>query len=231
MKIKCIVVDDEFLARTLLADYIERIPQLELTAKCSGATEAMEVLRTEDVDLMFLDIQMPEQTGVDMLHKTENKPVVIFTTAYSEYALQGYSLGVIDYLLKPISFERFSVAVEKATEQISLMRKAGVNNRENYIVIRAEHKLIKVYYDDIIYIEGLKEYVAFHLKDNKKIIALMSLKGLENNLPEKFIRIHRSFIVNKEEVKSIHRNKVEIAGKKIDIGKTYKGKVKKDLFS
>ena len=225
MKIKCIVVDDEFLARTLLDDYISKMPQLELKAKCSGVPQAMEVLQNESIDLMFLDIQMPDLTGIDFLKSLKKKPVVIFTTAYPEYALDGYSLGVIDYLLKPISFERFFQSVNKAIDQINLLKRKQNDEKATFIMIKSEHRIHKVNFENILYIEGLKEYVTFHLKEGKRIITLKSLKSLEELLPNNFMRIHRSYIVNKNEVISLYRNMIEIGDKKIDIGKTFKEKV------
>ncbi len=230
MKIRCIIVDDEYLARTLLEDYIGKISQLELVAKCSGAPQAMEVLQNENIDLMFLDVQMPDLTGVDFLRSLNNKPVVIFTTAYSDYAIDGYSLGVIEYLLKPISFERFFQAVNKAIEQINLLRKSTNDETEDFIMLKSEHRIYKVKYHDILYIEGLKEYVIFNLKNEKRIITLRSMKSLEDSLPDNFMRIHRSYIINKNEINTLYRNMVEIGDKKIDIGKTYKEKVVEELF-
>ncbi len=230
MKINCIVIDDEFLARTLLDDYIGKLSSLELIAKCHSATEAMEVLHNEPIDIMFLDIQMPDLTGIDFLKSLKTKPVVIFTTAYPEYALDGYALDVIDYLLKPISFERFIQAVNKATEQIKLI-KGGTSKKENeYITIKSEHRIHKVNYVNILFIEGMKEYVIFHLKVGKRIITLERMKNLEENLPNNFMRIHRSYIINKNDVKSLYGNMVEIGDHRIDIGKTYKEKVVSQLF-
>ena len=169
---------------------------------------------------------MPDLTGIDFLKSLKKKPVVIFTTAYPEYALDGYSLGVIDYLLKPISFERFFQSVNKAIEQINLLkRKQNDDEKAGFIMIKSEHRIHKVNFDNILYIEGLKEYVTFHLKKGKRIITLKSLKSLEELLPNNFMRIHRSYIVNKNEVISLYRNMIEIGDKKIDIGKTFKEKV------
>ena len=230
MKVNCIIIDDEYLARTLLEDYIGKLPSLVLAAKCQSATEAMEVLQNEPVDLMFLDVQMPDLTGIDFLKSLKNKPVVVFTTAYPEYALDGYALDVIDYLLKPISFERFVQSVNKATEQIKLMKVQDIDKAKKYITLRAEHRIHKVNHDNILYIEGLKEYVIFHLKEGKRIITLETLKNLEEKLPDSFLRIHRSYIVNKNDVKSLYGNMVEIGDHRIDIGKTYKEKVVSQLF-
>ena len=230
MKIRCIIVDDEFLARTLLEDYVGKVPQLELIAKCQGAPQAMEVLQNEDIDLMFLDVQMPDLTGVDFLKSLRKKPVVIFTTAYSDYAIDGYSLGVIEYLLKPISFERFFQAVNKAIEQINLLRKSSSDKPDDFIMLKSDHKIHKIKFDDVLYIEGLKEYVIFHLKNEKRIVTLRSIKSLEDDLPGNFMRIHRSYIINKNEINTLYRNMVEIGDQKIDIGKTYREKVMDELF-
>jgi DNA-binding LytR/AlgR family response regulator len=230
MKIRCIIVDDEFLARTLLEDYVSKVPQLELVAKCQGAPQALEVLQNENIDLMFLDVQMPDLTGVDFLKSLSQKPVVIFTTAYSDYAIDGYSLGVIEYLLKPISFERFFQAVNKAVEQINLIRKSRSDEPDDFIMLKSEHRIHKVKHNEILYIEGLKEYVIFHLKNEKRIITLRSIKSLEESLPGNFMRIHRSYIINKNEISTLYRNMVEIGKRKIDIGKTYKEKVMDELM-
>ena len=230
MKIKCIIVDDEHLAIKLLEDYISKMPQLELVAKCSGAPEAMSIIQNQTIDLMFLDVQMPDLTGIEFLKSLNEKPVVIFTTAYPEYALDGYALDVIDYLLKPISFERFVMAVNKAISQVKLLKAQIPNTEKDFISLKAEHRIYKVHFDNILYIEGLKEYVIFYLKKGNRIITLESLKRLEVVLPDNFMRIHRSHIINKNEVKSLYGNMVEIGDQKILIGKTYKDEVLKILF-
>lgn len=233
MKYRCLIVDDEKLARTLLEEYISKFPQLEITAQCKNPMEAIEVLQEAPVDLMFLDIQMPELTGIEFLKTLQHKPVVIFTTAYSEYALEGYQLDVIDYLLKPFSFERFSKAVNKAIEYIKLMdaRKDGVKKpEEEFIPVHADYKTYKVMLDDIEYIEGLKEYVSYFTKE-KRIIALESLKRLEQILPpDRFLRIHRSYIVPMRKIKAVEGNQVDIGGKKLPIGRSYKDEVMQRVF-
>ena len=230
MKIKCIVIDDEHLARTLLDDYISKIPYLELVAKYEGAPQATAVLQNETIDLMFLDVQLPDLTGIDFLKSLKTKPVVIFTTAYPDYAMDGYALDVIDYLLKPISFERFVHAVNKAAEQIKLLRGKGDGEDKGFIALKSEHRVHKVNYSNILLIEGLKEYVIFHLKEGKRIITLEALRNLEKLLPDNFLRIHRSYIINKNYVQSLYGNMVEIGDKKIAIGKTFKEKVIDQLF-
>ncbi|OYT16909.1 MAG: DNA-binding response regulator, partial [Bacteroidetes bacterium 4572_77] len=198
---RCLIIDDEYLARVLISDYVSKLPYLKLVAICKNASEAMEILEKEPIDLMFLDIQMPQLTGMDFVKSLNNKPLTIFTTAYPEYAIDSYELDIIDYLLKPISFERFLLSVKKAQQQFKLIQKT---EQKNYITIKSEHRLYKVLFQDILYIEGLKEYLSFYTKQGKRIITLESLKALEQKLPDNFTRIHRSYIVNRNEVKSLY---------------------------
>lgn len=228
--INCLVIDDEILARRLLEDYISKIPEIELVQACKSALEAMPYLDKNKIDIIFLDIQMPDISGVDFIKTLKVKPITIFTTAYSQYAIDGYSLDVIDYLLKPISFERFIQAVNKATVQLNLEKSSKNSNERDFMIVKSDNRLNKVNYNDIIYIEGLKEYVRFHLKSGKRLVTLVSLKKMEEELPSNFMRIHRSFIVNKNMVISLYGNMVEIDNKRLDIGKTYKEKVLKQLF-
>jgi DNA-binding LytR/AlgR family response regulator len=235
-KIRCIVVDDEHLAIKLLENFVLKFPGLELVAKCKDPIEAKAVLDEQEVDLMFLDIQMPGLTGIEFLQTLKHKPLVIFTTAYSDYALQGYQLDVVDYLLKPFAFDRFAQATNKAIERLSLLRNQGApatqvpieaapENERDYMMVKADHKLYKVNFRDIQYIEGLKAYVSFYLPD-RRIVALESLKRLEELLPDdQFMRVHKSFIVAFNLISSIDGNQVELNGKKIPIGKSYKEEV------
>ena len=201
MKIRCIIVDDEQLARTLIQSFVEKIPFLEFSASFRSPLQAIQFINENQVDLMFLDIQMPDLTGIEMLKSVKNKPVTIFTTAYSEYALEGYELEIIDYLLKPFSFERFVQSVNKSAELIELRKQHNSSKQpeeqlsapstKDYIILKADHRTHKVYFDDIDYIEGLKEYVSFFTK-TERIIVLESLKRLEETLPvHKFIRTHK----------------------------------------
>ncbi len=226
--LNCLIVDDELPALHLLTDYVKKIPELNLAGRAEDAFHALEILHSQKIDLLFLDIQMPQLTGINMLKSLKNKPLVIFTTAYNKYALEGYELDVVDYLLKPITFERFLKAVNKAVSLYELKNKnAGdaVDAGKNYLFVKADYKLIKVYFDDIIYIEGLSEYVIIHTSE-KKIITLQSLKKLEEILPAKqFLRIHKSYIISLPKVAAIVGNSVEIAGEKITIGKSYREKV------
>jgi DNA-binding LytR/AlgR family response regulator len=240
MKIKCLVVDDEQLARKLLESYVQRIPFLHLVCSCKNALEAMESLQNEPIDLMFLDIQMPGLTGVDFIQSLQHRPLVIFTTAYKEYAIQAYQLDVMDYLLKPITFERFLLGVNKAAEHIRLtmgsrgksttVRDSDEMGGKNYISLKADRRIFRVPFDTILYIEGAGEYVSFYTTE-KKITVLESMKHLEEILPARqFVRIHKSYIVNRGKVRSIYGNLVEIKDKQIPIGKSYLGLIKDTLF-
>lgn len=233
--INVIIVDDEPLAQDVLETYIEKVPDLHLVKKCSNALEANEVLKTEEVDLMLLDIQMPQLTGIDFLKTLVNPPIVIFTTAYPNYAIEGFELNALDYLLKPISLDRFMKAVNKATAQINIQRKISDNEsgntgeekgQEDFTFVKADKKLVKVNYEDVIYIEGLKDYVIIR-QDNDRVITLQTMKSLEAKLPgEIFRRIHRSYIVNLNRINAIVGNMVEVIEKEkpkhLPIGKNYR---------
>ena len=234
--IKVIIVDDEPLAQDVLETYIEKIPELKLAGKFSNALEANELLKQEAVDLMFLDIQMPQLTGIDFLKTLSKPPLVIFTTAYSNYAVEGFELNALDYLLKPISLERFMKAVNKAAEQLELMRKEtpapatsedpSSGDSGDYIFVKADKKLIKVNFHEIIYIEGLKDYVIIRM-ENQRVITLQTMKSLEDKLPvTKFKRIHRSYIVNIDKINAIVGNMIEVLekgqAKHLPIGKNYR---------
>lgn len=224
--IKTIIVDDEPLALDVIETYIEKIPNLELVKRCGNAIEAFETLKTEKVDLMFLDIQMPQLTGIDFLRTLKDPPLVIFTTAYPNYALDGYELNVTDYLLKPISFERFMQAVDKALDQIAL--KEGGSHSEDeqdFIFVKSDKKLMKVKFKDVLYIEGLKDYVIIRMP-NSRVITLQTMKSLEEKLPSDiFQRIHRSYIVAIDKIDAIVGNMVEIEKKHLPIGKNYRDKL------
>lgn len=232
MKIKCVIADDEQLARQLLKSYIDQLPQMELVTMCKNAVEVLSVLQESKVDLLLLDIQMPDLTGIDLLKTIQHPPMVIFTTAYKEYALEGYELNVADYMLKPIAFDRFVRGVNKVQELINLKNTEPGNGAapardeaKSYISIKADHKIYKVNFSDILYIEGMREYVAFHT-NNQKILTLESLKKLEETLPsDLFIRVHKSFIINKSKILSLSGNQIEMKEVNIPIGKSYKKEV------
>jgi DNA-binding LytR/AlgR family response regulator len=231
--INVIIVDDEPLALDVLETYIDKIPDLNLVKKCSNALEANAALKEHDIDLMFLDIQMPQLTGIDFLRTLAKPPKVIFTTAYANYAVEGFELNAVDYLLKPISLDRFMKAVNKAQEQISLENQdaaptplAAVVEEEDFIFVKADKKLIKVNYRDIVYIEGLKDYVIIRLMSSR-IITLQTMKSLEQKLPVSiFKRIHRSYIVNIQRIQAVQGNMVEVIeknqAKHLQIGKNYR---------
>ncbi|NQV02788.1 MAG: response regulator transcription factor [Bacteroidia bacterium] len=239
MKINCLIVDDEQYARKLLAGYVDKIPHLHLTGVAKNAMEAMQLIQSVHVDLMFLDIQMPDLTGIELMKSLHARPVVIFTTAYKEYAIDGYQLDVIDYMLKPISFERFVQGVNKAAEMIRLRQiqsePAAVETKPegdkgSFITLRADYKLYKVKVADILYIEGLKEYVTYYTIQ-RKFVVLESLHRLEEALPSNFIRVHKSYIINTDHVIALNGNQIELGKTRIPIGKTYAEEVKGRLFS
>jgi len=227
--IKAIIVDDEPLALDVLETYIEKMPELSLVAKCENAIEANEAIKNNEVDLMFLDIQMPQITGVEFLKSLNNPPAVIFTTAYPDYAVEGFELNAVDYLLKPISLDRFMKAVNKVTEKISnkATENSGTVEMEgDFFFVKADKKLIKVDFEDIIYIEGLKDYVIIR-QETGRVITLQTMKSLEKKLPEStFKRVHRSYIVNINKINAVVGNMLEVTEKgqtkHIPIGKNYR---------
>lgn len=226
MSISCLIVDDEPLARSLLTDYVKKVPYLNLLDACSNPLAAIEILRNTSVDLLFLDIQMPEITGISLLKALQKKPLVILTTAYSEYALEGYELDVIDYLLKPITFERFLRAVEKVNQRLTTVAPAPKNlpdaTTQPFVFVKDGTKLVKLRWDDILYVEGLKDYVTIHTR-TQKIVTLQRLKSLEEQLPaDKFIRIHHSYIVAVDAIDVIHKGEVQIGTVNIPVSDTYR---------
>jgi two-component system, LytTR family, response regulator len=228
MKLNCVIVEDEPLARNLMVEYVRKVPSLNLIEACSSPLMALEVLRKNTIDLLFLDVQMPELTGISLLKVLKNKPLVILTTAYSEYALEGYELDVADYLLKPITFERFLRSVDKVVQRIEVQKPPAVVEKvlmpaeQSFVFVKDGTKLVKVVFDDILYMEGLKDYVTIHTKQ-QKIVSLQRLKTLEEQLPsDKFIRIHNSFIVALQAIEVVHKNNVQIKGALLPIGETYK---------
>jgi DNA-binding LytR/AlgR family response regulator len=228
LSLTCVIVDDEPLARQLLTEYVRKIPYLELVEVCANALAAMEVLRRQPVDLLFLDIQMPEITGLTLLKVLQQKPLVVLTTAYSEYALESYELDVVDYLLKPISFDRFIRSVEKA----SRLKTAAApppptpipakEAPQSFIFVKDGTKLVKIRLADILYVEGLKDYVAIHTRQ-QKIVTLQRLKILETQLPaDQFIRIHHSYIVGLEGIDAVYKDKVQVGKAFLPISETYR---------
>lgn len=228
MNITCLIVDDEPLARNLLKEYVNKVPYLDLKGTCSNAIEAMELMRRHPVDLLLLDIQMPDITGTTFVKTLQRKPLVILTTAYSDYALESYDLDVVDYLLKPITFERFLRAIDKVGQRVtSVTAVAAVKPTQgeaesSFIFVKDGTKLVKVRWEDILYIEGLKDYVTIHTRE-KKIVTLQRLKTLETQLPaNKFIRIHNSYIVALGAIDVIHKNDVQVGKTLLPISDTYR---------
>ena len=228
--INVLIVDDEPLALDILETYIEQTPDLRLIARCEVAAQAIEVLNNEKVDLMFLDIQMPEMTGIDLLKSLDQPPLVAFCTAYPNFAVEGFELDALDYLLKPVSMERFNKAINKAREKLShktdIKSETKSSSNPDYIFVKADKKLMKINYDDILYIEGLKDYVIIRTEQSR-IITLQTMKSLEEKMPlDKFIRIHRSFIVSIDKINAIVGNMVEVIEKNqsklLPIGKNYR---------
>ncbi|MEL6634516.1 MAG: LytTR family DNA-binding domain-containing protein [Bacteroidota bacterium] len=237
MSLRCIIVDDEPLALDVLESYIEKIDGLEMVARLDNAVDAFNFLNRHTIDLLFLDIQMPKLTGIELLKNISHKPKVIFTTAYRDYALQGYELDVVDYLLKPISFDRFLRAVNKVyqinqskQEQVTQYLAPDVQPyAESFIYLKSDKKMVKVLLKEILYIESLKDYVRVFSPD-KSVTAYQRISYMEEKLPEdKFIRIHRSFIISLDKVEAYSAGFVEIAGKEIPIGRNYRSEVLKTL--
>ena len=220
-KYNVLIVDDKFLARKLLTEYVSKMDFLNLVTTCADATQAMEVLSKEQVDILLLDIQMPDISGMEMIKLLNNNRVaVVLTTAYSEYAVDAFSLGVIDYLLKPFDYARFVQAINKAISYKMQEPQSEFSN--DYIMVKADYKLYKVNFEDLLYIEGQHEYVTFHTV-TKRITALYSLKNLEETLPkDKFVRTHKSFIVSIKNIEDIDKVNVTVAGNKIPIGSSYR---------
>jgi DNA-binding LytR/AlgR family response regulator len=229
--IRCLVVDDEPLALHILEDYIAKMPFLELVKSTTNPIEALQLVQSGGIDLVFLDVQMPELTGIQFLRIANGKTKVILTTAYSQYALEGYELDVIDYLLKPIAFDRFYKSVQKAQTIIQPNAKNEIKQEQSaqqsdflsdFIFVKTEHKIQKVYLNDILFIEGLKDYISI-FTPAERIITLQNMKKMEDALPEKhFIRVHKSYIVSINKIDSIERSRIFIGDKVIPVGDTYR---------
>jgi DNA-binding LytR/AlgR family response regulator len=227
--LNCIAVDDENLALDLIEDNIQKIPFLNLVKRCKNAFEAIEILQNQEIDLLFLDIQMPGITGVQFLQSLPNSPMVIFVTAYKQYALEGFNLNVIDYLLKPIDFERFLKAVNKAYELHNLKQKSNLienvvePTKLTTIFVNADYSLVKLKIDEITYIEGLKDYIKIHLNSSTKpIVTRMTMKSIEEKLPSlEFFRVHKSFIVSLDKIESIRNLKIKIGNAQIPVSESY----------
>lgn len=223
--ITCLIVEDEPLARNLLTEYVQKVPYLKLIQASSNPLAALEILRKEPVDLLFLDIQMPELTGISLLKTLQKKPFVVLTTAHSQYALEGYELDVVDYLLKPITFERFLKAVEKVNQRLGSPERIPVESKkeeQTYVFVKDGTRLVKVAFDNILFVEGMKDYVTIHMR-GQKITTLQRLKVLEDQLPaNKFIRVHHSYIVAIEAIDAVHKGEIRIGNENIPISESYR---------
>jgi two-component system, LytTR family, response regulator len=222
--IRCIVVDDEPLAVELLADYLQKTPGMQVVLKTTHVLDALHSVQQGNVDLLFLDIQMPELTGIQFMKIIRNACPVILTTAYAEYALEGYEYDVVDYLLKPVTFERFIVAVEKAKRRLEQATPKEMPQPVEHIFIKTEYRIQKIDLDDILYIEALRDYIAIHTPAGK-ILSLESLRNMEEILPAaSFIRIHKSYIIHQKKIEFLERGKVIINKQYLPIGDTYREK-------
>jgi len=228
-KISCVIVDDEPMALNLVESYVEKTPFLELKQKCSSAIEAMEYIKNNPVDLLFLDIQMPDLTGIEFSKMLPKDTRVIFTTAFDHYALEGFKVEAIDYLLKPFDYAEFLAAANKANTWFELVkgkRKSILSDEKEFLFVKSEYKQLRVKLADVLYFEGLKDYIKIWLKGNPKpILTLMSLKSLEEELPEsQFMRVHRSFIVSLNNIDVIERSQIIINEQRITVSEQYKSK-------
>jgi two-component system, LytTR family, response regulator len=229
LKLNCVIIEDEPLARNLLTDYVSKVPSLNLVEAFSNPLAALETLRSASIDILFLDVQMPEITGISLLKILKKRPLVVLTTAYSQYALEGYELDVADYLLKPITFERFLKSVDKVTQRLESTTPTHypvVNDQAaaspTFIFVKDGTKLVKVMLNEILYIEGLKDYVTIHTT-TQKIVTLQRLKALQEQLPaDTFIRIHNSYIVSLNGIDVIKKNEVLSKGVSLPVGDTYR---------
>lgn len=225
--IRAIAIDDEPLALQVIAHFCGQVDFISLEKTFTKQNEALKHLKKFPVDLLFLDIQMPNKNGIDFYKLLENDVMVIFTTAYSEYAVEGFNVNATDYLLKPFSFERFEIAVQKARNEFQFRNNTSV---QTHLMIRADYKLNRIEFDDILLIEGLDDYLQIHLKTKSKIVARLSMKSMVEKLPEtKFIRVHRSFIIPIHKIKTIQNKIIQIDDFSVPIGETYKDEILKIL--
>lgn len=223
--LRCLAIDDEPLALELLEDNIRQVPFLQLAGKCNNALEAMQFLKEQPVDLIFLDIQMPGLTGLQFIQSLTQRPMIILITAYEKFALQGFNLDVVDYLVKPVPFDRFLKACNKAWELHSLRSKKNeTSTTPEYFFVNVDYSLLKVEFNDIQWVEGLKDYIKINLKSSSRpVVTRMSMKAMEDQLPpSKFLRIHKSYIVSIASITSIRKNSVFVGTVELPVGDSYK---------
>ena len=232
MLITTAIIDDEPLAAQLLESYVKKTPFLQLTGTYNSAIEAMRTLRTQPVQLLFLDIQMPELSGIEFATILPSTTRIVFTTAFPQYAIDGYKVNALDYLLKPIAYEDFLKSANRALDFFTLIDKQEHLSKDRFLFIKSEYKLVRIDFDDITYIEGLKDYVRFYLKDGQKLMSLMNMKKLEDYLPTpEFMRVHRSFIVRMPTIPLVERNRLVYGDQYIPISDSYKDDVQRYLDS
>lgn len=213
--IRCLAIDDEPLALRQLAAYIKKIPFLELAGECQSAAEARKIMQEEMIDAIFIDINMPDLNGMEFVRSLAAPPLVVFTTAYSEYAVEGYKVDAVDYLLKPFGLDEFKLAANKVKKQYDLMN-AGLNTAptaspkesDDTLFLKTEHRVVRVNMEDIRYIEGMSEYLKIYLESQKPLVVLLSMKKIEERLPSSFMRIHRSYIINLKKIQEVNKNRV-----------------------
>lgn len=225
MMIKCIAIDDEPLALKQLASYISKVPYLELVASCKSAAEAKDAMKSNNIDAIFVDINMPDMNGLDFVKSLSQAPIIVFTTAYSEYAVDGYKVNAVDYLMKPFGLEEFKDAAAKVKKQHELMNAAVSAIDDDSIFIKTEYKIVRVDISKITYVEAMSEYLRIHVEGQQKsIVVLLSMKKMEERLPSnKFMRIHRSHIINLKKIKEATKNHVTLEdGTELPIGDLYK---------
>jgi DNA-binding LytR/AlgR family response regulator len=232
MNIRCIAIDDEPLAVKKIAGYIQKVPFLELVAECRSALEAMIIMDKNDIQLLFIDINMPDISGMEFVKSLTNKPYVVFTTAYSDYALEGFQVDAVDYLLKPITFSNFLKAANKVKNLVELTansQKESIGTTASHLFVKSEYKLIRIELDDIKYIESQHEYIKIHLTSSSPVMTQLSLKSIEEQLPsDRFMRVHRSYIVHLAKISVIERNRIVFDGKVyIPVSDQYKEKFQK----
>lgn len=227
MTLKCCIIDDEPLAIELLSAYVERTPYLSLEATFSSALQAVERIMQGDIDLVLCDIQMPNLNGIEFSHLIEGKTHIVFTTAFDQYAVESYKVNAVDYLLKPISYPEFLKATQKALKLQAPQQPFGIENNNDFIYVKSDYKLRQIYLNKILYIEGLKDYVKIYVEEEPHpILSLLSLKVLEDMLPaDRFLRVHRSFIVQCNKISTIDRNRIVFGKQYIPISDTYKNAV------
>lgn len=234
MNLNCLIVDDEPLALELMKSYVERTPFLHLTACCGSAVAVLEIVRTESVDVIFLDIQMPELNGLELSRMIGDQTKIVFTTAFEQYALEGFRVDALDYLLKPISYAEFLRVAHKVLRWYEITGSGVVAKKDiDTVFVKTDYKLVQIEFRKILYIEGLKDYVKIYLEGEKvPVVSLMSMKSLEELLPpDRFIRVHRSFIVQTDKIRMVDRNRIVFGKEYIPVSDSYKSKFQEFLNS